>query len=101
MNVSETAMPLFPCLVGRLHAFPGSRFRFHSQIASSRSQIICDLTAPESFFTEHGLKALFQPGERLTRNNVHGLMVYPSEPKTQFVAWGPHSLLRGITVETF
>jgi hypothetical protein len=44
MNLSETAMPLFPCLAGRLHAFPGSRFRFHSQIASSRSQIICDLT---------------------------------------------------------
>src|SRR5271166_509675 len=44
MNLSETAMPLFPCLAGRLHAFPGSRFRFHSQIASSRSQIFCDLT---------------------------------------------------------
>ena len=44
MNLSETAMPLFPCLAGRLHGFPGSRFRFHSQIASSRSQIFCDLT---------------------------------------------------------
>src|SRR5271166_7113373 len=39
MNLSETAIPLFPCLAGRLHAFPGSRFRFHSQIASSRSQV--------------------------------------------------------------
>ena len=29
---------------GGLNAFPGLRLRFQSQIASSRSQIICDLT---------------------------------------------------------
>lgn len=44
---------------------------------------------------------MFPPGEWLTRNNVHGLMVYPSEPKTQFVAWGPHSLMTGISIKTF
>jgi hypothetical protein len=81
----------------------GQRFEEVFMIALAKGRIGADFgdRAPKSFFTEHGLKALFQPGERLTRNNVHGLMVYPSEPKTQFVAWGPHSLLRGITVETF
>jgi hypothetical protein len=41
------------------------------------------------------------PGERLTRSNVHGLLVYPSEPKTQFVALGSPSLMTGMTIETF
>lgn len=58
----------------------GQRFEEVFMIALAKGRIGADFgdRAPKSFFTEHGLKALFPSGERLTRNNVHGLMVYPS-----------------------
>jgi hypothetical protein len=81
----------------------GQRFEEVFMITLAKGRIGADFgdRAPKSSFTEHGLRAFFPPGERVSLNNVHGLMVYPSEPKPQFVAWGPGSLLRGITVETF
>jgi hypothetical protein len=81
----------------------GRRFEDVFMIALAKGRIGADFgdRAPKSFFTEVGLRAFFPPGERLTRNNAHGLMVYPSEPKAQFVAWGPHSLMTGMTLETF
>jgi hypothetical protein len=78
------------------------RFEEAFMIALAKARIGADFgdRAPKSSFTEHGLRAFF-PGERRSLNNVHGLMAYPSEPKPQFVAFGPHSFLRGVTVESF
>jgi hypothetical protein len=72
-------------------------------IALAKGRIGADFgyRAPKNSFTQHGLRAFFPPGERVSLNNVHGLMVYPSEPKPQFVAYGPLSLNRGVTVEAF
>jgi hypothetical protein len=81
----------------------GQRFEDVFMITLAKGRIGADFgdRAPKSFFTQHGLKSFFGLGERLTLNNVHGLMVYPSEPKPQFVAFGPGTLLVGMTVETF
>jgi hypothetical protein len=49
----------FPVSRWQAAAFPGSRFRFHLQIASSRSQIICDLTVAEGL--RQTLMSLFVP----------------------------------------
>ena len=90
----------FKCEAAALEA--GMRFEQAFMIALARGRIGADFgdRAPKSFFTEHGLKGFF-PGERKSLNNVHGLMVYPAEPKPQFVAWGPHNLMRGATIESF
>jgi hypothetical protein len=80
----------------------GHRFEEAFMIALAKGRIGADFgdRAPKSFFTEHGLKAFFPPGERTSLNNIHGLMVYPSEPKPQFVAL-PYSFMTGTSVEMF
>lgn len=81
----------------------GQRFEEVFMIALTKGRIGADFgyRAPKTFFTVHGLEELLPSAERPSLNNIHGLMVYPSEPKPQFVAWGPFSLNRGVTVETF
>lgn len=81
----------------------GQRFEEAFMIALAKGRIGADFgdRAPKSFFTEHGLRGFFPSGERPTLNNIHGLMVYPSEPKPQFAALPPPTLMTGITVETF
>jgi Apea-like HEPN len=81
----------------------GQRFEDVFMVALAKGRIGADFgdRAPKSFFTLHGLKSFFGLGERPTLNNVHGMMVYPSEPKPQFVALGPGTLLVGMTIETF
>jgi hypothetical protein len=71
-------------------------------IALAKGRIGVDFRdrAPKSGFTELGLKSFFPP-EPISLNNVHGLMVHAAEPKPQFVAMGPPSLFRGITVQSF
>jgi hypothetical protein len=80
----------------------GQRFEDVFMIALAKGRIGADFgqRAPKSAFSEVGLQAFF-PGPQRSLNNVHGLMVYPSDPRPQFVAMGPMSLLRGITVEDF
>ena len=80
----------------------GLRFKEAFMIALAKGRIGADFgdRAPKSSFTEQGLKGFF-PGEQRSLNNVHGLIVYSAEPSPQFVAMGPYSLMRGITVESF
>jgi hypothetical protein len=80
----------------------GIRFEEAFMIALAKGRIGVDFgdRAPKSGFTELGLRSFFPPEPR-SLSNVHGLMVYAAEPKPRFVAMGPPSLFRGITVQSF
>ncbi len=52
-------------------------------------------------FTAHGLQSLEASARRRVLNNVHGLMVYQSEPQPAFAAVEGMNLFLGISLESF
>jgi hypothetical protein len=69
----------------------GTKWTGYLQAAFARLGLGADFgrrTPPTSHFTPYGLKTLFQPLGGRVLNDVHGLMVFESEPPpTGFVAW--------------
>jgi Apea-like HEPN len=80
----------------------GQKYQSALTVALARHRIGADfgLRAPKGFVTDHGL-ALFQQqlGQRVL-NNVHGLMVFETEPRPRFALMNA-SPLRGVNQEAF
>lgn len=80
----------------------GQKVKNALAVALARVRVGADFghRAAKGMFTEHGLRwAEQQTGQRLL-NNVHGLMVYESEPRPQFVSMNAQ-MQRGTTPEAF
>lgn len=80
----------------------GIRFQNALMVALARVRIGADFggRAAKGMYTEYGLKMLEgQIGQRVL-NNVHGLTVFPSDPKPRFVSLNPLGI-RGLRPDVF
>jgi hypothetical protein len=80
----------------------GLRFQDALMVTLARARIGADFgqRAAKGVVTEYGLRLLEQQSGQRTLNNVHGLMVFPSEPKPRFVSTTAE-MIRYVNAEGF
>lgn len=80
----------------------GLRFQNALMVALARVRVGADFgqRAAKGAFTEHGLKWVEDQIGQKALNNVHGLIVFPSEPKPRFVSMKA-GFSRGASPEAF
>lgn len=80
----------------------GLRFQDALMVALGRVRVGADFgqRAAKGVVTEYGLRWLEQQTDQRTLNNVHGLMVFQSEPKPRFASMNAE-MSRGVNAEGF
>lgn len=80
----------------------GILFQTALKVALARVRVGADFgeRAAKSFFTPHGLRMIEEQSGQKVLNNVHGLMVFPSEPKPRFGSMNPQ-MVRGTSPHGF
>jgi len=80
----------------------GRRFQKALMVALARIRVGADFgqRAAKGAFTEYGLKWIKEQIGHRTLNNVHGLMVYESEPKPRFISTNAVGI-RGVNADAF